>query len=113
MFFSCFFGPCGAALAQGPTGVIGRPAAGNGIMGLFAGLNREEGTTLIVITHDPDIAGLMCDWPSRRCGSRRQGARKGARRSGRPLYWLLRLGPLFSVTSSLFISSPKIGMVSS
>ena len=43
-------------LADEPTGALD-PATGNDIMDLFARLNSEEGTTLIVITHDPEIAG--------------------------------------------------------
>ena len=43
-------------LADEPTGALD-PATGNDIMDLFVRLNGEEGTTLIVITHDPEIAG--------------------------------------------------------
>ena len=42
-------------LADEPTGALD-PATGNDIMNLFAELNGEEGTTLIVITHDPQVA---------------------------------------------------------
>ena len=42
-------------LADEPTGALD-PATGNDIMNLFAELNGEEGTTLIVITHDPEVA---------------------------------------------------------
>ena len=42
-------------LADEPTGALD-PSTGKDIMELFASLNREEGTTLIVITHDPDVA---------------------------------------------------------
>ena len=48
-------------LADEPTGALD-PATGTEIMNLFAELNREEGTTLIVVTHDPEIA--------RRCARR-------------------------------------------
>ena len=48
-------------LADEPTGALD-PATGNDIMDLFAELNREEGTTLIVITHDAEVA--------RRCARR-------------------------------------------
>ena len=48
-------------LADEPTGALD-PATGNDIMDLFAELNGEEGTTLIVITHDPEVA--------RRCARR-------------------------------------------
>ena len=42
-------------LADEPTGALD-PATGNDIMDLFARLNAEAGTTIIVITHDPEIA---------------------------------------------------------
>ena len=42
-------------LADEPTGALD-PATGNEIMDLFISLNREEETTLVIITHDPDIA---------------------------------------------------------
>ena len=42
-------------LADEPTGALD-PATGNDIMNLFAELNGAEGTTLIVITHDPQVA---------------------------------------------------------
>jgi len=42
-------------LADEPTGALD-PATGSDIMELFAELNAEEGTTLIVITHDPEVA---------------------------------------------------------
>ena len=45
-------------LADEPTGALD-PSTGNDIMNLFAELNGEEGTTLIVITHDPEVA-LRC-----------------------------------------------------
>ena len=48
-------------LADEPTGALD-PAIGNEIMDLFVELNEREGTTLIVITHDPDVA--------RRCARR-------------------------------------------
>ena len=48
-------------LADEPTGALD-PATGNDIMELFVELNRDEGTTIIVITHDPDVA--------RRCARR-------------------------------------------
>ena len=43
-------------LADEPTGALD-PATGTDIMDLFARLNSEEGTTIVVITHDPEIAG--------------------------------------------------------
>jgi len=48
-------------LADEPTGALD-PATGNDIMDLFVELNREEGTTLVVITHDREVA--------RRCARR-------------------------------------------
>jgi len=42
-------------LADEPTGALD-PATANEIMELFADLNREEGTTIIIITHDPEVA---------------------------------------------------------
>ena len=42
-------------LADEPTGALD-PATGNEIMDLFISLNREEEATLVIITHDPDIA---------------------------------------------------------
>ena len=47
-------------LADEPTGALD-PDTGNDIMSLFAELNGD-GTTLIVITHDPEVA--------RRCARR-------------------------------------------
>ena len=43
-------------LADEPTGALDQ-ATGNDIMDLFVRLNREEGTTFILITHDPEVAG--------------------------------------------------------
>ena len=43
-------------LADEPTGALD-PAIGNDIMDLFVELNEEERTTIIVITHDPGVAG--------------------------------------------------------
>ena len=48
-------------LADEPTGALD-PDTGNDIMNLFVELNREEGTTLVVITHDREVA--------RRCARR-------------------------------------------
>ena len=55
-------------LADEPTGALD-PDTGNDIMDLFVELNREEGTTLVVITHDREVA--------RRC-ARRTRIEKGA-----------------------------------
>ena len=48
-------------LADEPTGALD-PTTGNDIMNLFAELNGDAGTTLIVITHDSEVA--------RRCARR-------------------------------------------
>ena len=48
-------------LADEPTGALDR-ATGNDIMDLFVELNGQERTTIIVITHDPEVA--------RRCARR-------------------------------------------
>ncbi len=42
-------------LADEPTGALD-PATADEIMELFADLNREERTTIIIITHDPEVA---------------------------------------------------------
>ena len=42
-------------LADEPTGALD-PDTGNDIMDLFVRLNRDDGTTLIVITHDPQVS---------------------------------------------------------
>lgn len=44
-------------LADEPTGALDTKS-GHEIMELLLGLNRERGTTLIFVTHDPRIAGL-------------------------------------------------------
>jgi len=43
-------------LADEPTGALDT-GVGQDIMDLFIRLNHEEGITIIIITHDPDIAG--------------------------------------------------------
>ncbi len=45
-------------LADEPTGNLDR-ATGEAIHGLFLDLNRERGSTLLVVTHNPDLASLM------------------------------------------------------
>ena len=42
-------------LADEPTGALD-PETGNEIMDLFVELNQDEETTLVVITHDPEVA---------------------------------------------------------
>ena len=45
-------------LADEPTGNLDR-ATGEAIHNLFLDLNRERGSTLLVVTHNPDLAELM------------------------------------------------------
>jgi lipoprotein-releasing system ATP-binding protein len=45
-------------LADEPTGNLDRHT-GEAIHGLFLELNRERGSTLLVVTHNPELAGLM------------------------------------------------------
>jgi lipoprotein-releasing system ATP-binding protein len=45
-------------LADEPTGNLDR-ATGEAIHGLFLDLNRERGSTLLVVTHNPELARLM------------------------------------------------------
>ena len=44
-------------LADEPTGNLDTKA-GKEIMDLLLGLNRDRGTTLIIVTHDPDVSSL-------------------------------------------------------
>jgi predicted ABC-type transport system involved in lysophospholipase L1 biosynthesis ATPase subunit len=45
-------------LADEPTGNLDR-STGEAIHQLFLDLNRERGSTLLVVTHNPDLAVLM------------------------------------------------------
>ncbi|HEY0193079.1 MAG TPA: ABC transporter ATP-binding protein [Kofleriaceae bacterium] len=45
-------------LADEPTGNLDR-GTGNAVHELFLELNRERGSTLLVVTHNPDLAALM------------------------------------------------------
>jgi lipoprotein-releasing system ATP-binding protein len=45
-------------LADEPTGALDRAAAGQ-LAQLLLELNREEGVTLIVVTHAPDLAATL------------------------------------------------------
>jgi lipoprotein-releasing system ATP-binding protein len=47
-----------AILADEPTGNLD-PATGDGVQQLLFELNREHGSTLVVVTHSPSLAGAM------------------------------------------------------
>lgn len=68
-------------LADEPTGALD-PATGKDILDLFVRLNREEGTTFVVITHDPEIAGLCARRTRIDGGVLREEAPPGARGAG-------------------------------
>ena len=46
-------------LADEPTGALDT-ASGQRVMALFGELNREEGVTVVIVTHDPEVAA-RCD----------------------------------------------------
>jgi putative ABC transport system ATP-binding protein len=46
-------------LADEPTGALDT-ASGQRVMALFASLNREAGVTVVIVTHDPEVAA-QCD----------------------------------------------------
>ena len=80
-------------LADEPTGNLDS-ATSNEIMALFQQLNTEQGITIILVTHEADIAAYAqaADYLSRRSGDFRSGQRTSDREGGALMQaWLMTL----------------------